>query len=211
MTEIGRRQRRKTLTDRMVVALPKKATRYICADPDLRGHYVRIMPTGANVYAAVARDPYGKQIWATLGSADVLTIEEARELARTAIRRIKEGKPAFEPPPVKPDSVEDVARNWIERHVEKNKLRTAVEIKRIIETHILPAWANRPFADIRRGDIAKLLDHVEDRHGAWTADAVLTVLRQIASWFATRHDDYVPPFVKNMSAFRRTRVNAHAY
>lgn len=205
MTEIVRRQRRKTLTDKMVAALPKRAQRYTHADPELRGHYVRVMPSGANVYAAVARDPYSKQIWATIGSADVLSIEQAREKARITIGRIKAGLPAFEPPPVRTDSVEDVAGNWLERHVEKNQLRTAAEIRRLVQIHILPAWADRPFADIRRTDIANLLDGIEDRHGAWTADAVLTVLRQIASWFATRNDDYVPPFVKRMK-----RVPAHA-
>jgi integrase len=200
-----RRRRRKALTDKMVAALPKKAQRYTYADPEQRGHYVRVMPSGANVYAAVARDPYSKQIWATIGGADVLSIQQARERARIAIGRIKAGLPAFEPPPVRIDSVEAVAGNWLERHVEKNQLRTAAEIRRLVQTHILPAWADRSFADIRRTDIANLLDRIEDRHGAWTADAVLTVLRQIASWFATRNDNYVPPFVKNMK-----RVPAHA-
>jgi integrase len=39
---------------------------------------------------------------------------------------------------------------------------------------------------------------VEDAHGPWIADAVLSTLRAVASWYATRHDTYVPPFTKNM-------------
>ena len=42
------------------------------------------------------------------------------------------------------------------------------------------------------------LDAVEDKHGPWVADQVLAVLGSVASWFATRNDDYVPPFVKGM-------------
>ena len=56
-----RRQRRKTLNDNMVAALPRRAKRYVMADPDQRGLYIRVVPKGPNVYAAVARDPYGKQ------------------------------------------------------------------------------------------------------------------------------------------------------
>ena len=54
--------RRRGLSDRQVAALRKKAKRYIVPDPELRGHYVRVMPQGANVFCAVARDPYRKQI-----------------------------------------------------------------------------------------------------------------------------------------------------
>ena len=38
------------------------------ADPEQRGLYLRIPPEGPIVFAAVARDPYGKQVWATLGT-----------------------------------------------------------------------------------------------------------------------------------------------
>src|SRR5262245_45832774 len=110
--------RRRGLSDRQVAALPKQVRRYIVPDPELRGHYVRVMPTGPNTFVAVARDGFGKQIWATLGSSDVLTIEEARERARTAIKRVKAGQSPFETPPTKPDSFEAVATNWLRRHVE---------------------------------------------------------------------------------------------
>ena len=103
MSEPVRRQRRKTLTDKMVVALPRTRKRYIRADPELRGHYVRVPPQGPAVFAAVARYQ-GRQVWATLGTSDVLAISEARDKAREAIGRIKEGLSAFEPPPVQPDS-----------------------------------------------------------------------------------------------------------
>ena len=57
----------------------------------------------------------------------------------------------------------------------------------------------------------RLLDSVEDVSGAWVADSVLAALRSVASWYATRHDNYAPPFVKNMrrvpaSARSRSRI-----
>jgi integrase len=198
MSEPKRRQRRKVLTDKMVAALSRKRNRYILADPEQRGHYVRVPPQGPCVFAAVARSPYGKQVWATLGTADVLAIEQAREAAREAIKRIKQGLPAFAPPPVKPDTVADVCTGWLKRHVEAKQLRTSGEQRRILEKYVLPHWRDRPFMEIKRSDVAALLDHVEDRHGAWTADAVLTVLRSVASWHSARDDGYVPPFTKGM-------------
>jgi hypothetical protein len=198
MSEPKRRERRKILTDRMVAALPRKRKRYTVSAPELRGHYVRVPPQGPCVFAAVARSPLGKQVWATLGTADVLTIERARDKARQAIKRIKEGLSALEPPPVQPDTVADVAATWLRRHVEAKGLRTGDEMRRILDRYVLPHWAGRSFADIRRSDIAVLLDSIEDKHGAWVGDSVLAVLRAMASWFATRHDDYTPPFVRGM-------------
>jgi integrase len=200
------RQRRRGLTDKMVGTLPRRAKRYILTDPEMRGHYVRVPPHGPVVFAAVARDPYGRQIWATVGSGAELTIDQARERAREAIRRIKEGKPAFEPPPVKPESVAMVVDNWIRRHVDKNKLRTADEIRRIIERYVLPYWADRNFVELKRSDIAALLDVIEDKHGARTADVVLATLRSIASWVQSRDDSYTPPFARGM---RRVSKQQH--
>jgi integrase len=193
-----RRQRRPSLTDKQVAALPKKRKRYVLPDPEQRGHYVRVMPDGANVYCAVARDPYAKQIWHTIGSADVLKIEEARQRAREAIKRVREGKPAVEPPPVKPDTFKAVAESWRKRHVIADGLRSAGEIERVLEKYVYPHWAERDFVGIKRSDITSLLDLVEDNHGSPQADAVLAIVRTIANWQAGRVDDYVSPVVRGM-------------
>ena len=77
---------RKTLTDRGVEKLEiKRGKAYAQPDPELTGHYVRVQPTGAKSFAVAARDPSGKQKWATIGAADVLSIEDARKQARVAI------------------------------------------------------------------------------------------------------------------------------
>src|SRR5262245_60726810 len=120
---------RKTLTDKGVESLKPRASRYAFPDPELRGHYVRVQPSGAKSFATVARDPSGKQVWSTIGPVDVLTIDAAREQAREAIRRVRDGLPAFAAPPTKPDSFKDVAENWFRRHVVKNRLRSEREIK----------------------------------------------------------------------------------
>ena len=204
------RQRRRTLTDRQVQMLPRTRKRYVVSDPEQRGMYVRV-PTGPCVYCAVARDPYHRQVWATLGSSDVVTIEEARDQARTAIKRIKAGLPPFEAPPVQPDAFQSVAENWLKRHVVAKGLRSRPQIERLLRKLVYPHWANRDFAGLRRSDVAALLDHIQDGHGARQADLVLAIVRGIANWHSARDDSYLSPFVGGMrrvdpKAGRRSRI-----
>jgi integrase len=200
-----RRARRPILTDNMVADLLRKPGFH--PDPELPKHGIRVRQPGAGAYYIVTRDPQRDQRWVKIGSTAEMEIEEARDKARTVIKRIEAGLSPREAPPVQPDTVADVVENFLKRHVEKNGLRTAGEVERILRTYVLPRWADRPFAALKRSDIAKLLDDIEDKHGPWTADAVLAQLRSVASWFASRNDDYVLPFVRGM---RRTPQHARA-
>ena len=198
---------RRRLTDQGVSNLKPRAARYAMPDPELVGHYVMVQPTGVKTFKAVARDPFGKQVWATLGRADHVKIEAARELAREAIRRIRAGKVAVEPPAPAPDSFATVSANWFKRHVEAKALRTRDEIERCLRVYVLPHWGARPFAEIKRRDLAQLLDHVEDHHGARMADAVLATVSSLMRWQAARSDDYVVPVAPGM---RRTSTKERA-
>ncbi len=202
--------RRKSLTDLMVAKLKPGPKRVTLPDPEFVGHYVRITPAGAKSYVAVAREPYAKkQVWATIGSTDHYSIDEARDLAREAIKRIKAGLPAFEPPPVKPDSFKAVAENYVERHVKANRLRSQIQIERILEKYVYPVWGDREFESIRRSDVAALLDMVQDAHGPRQADYVLAIVRGIMRWYASRSDDYLVPIGPRMGrADPKTRKRA---
>jgi integrase len=186
---------RKSLSDKGVAALKARAKRYAVSDPELRGLWLRVQPSGSKSYWAVARDPDGKQVAAHLGGVDTMPIAEARGLARDVLTRLRAGLPAHEP---KAESFGAVVAHWRQRHVEAKGLRSAPEIVRFLDTHILPAWGARPFTAIRRSDVVALLDRVEDRHGARAADYTLNVTRAVMNWFATRSDDYVPPIVRGM-------------
>jgi len=194
----------RTLSDKGVAALKPRPNRYVKPDPQLLGHYVRVMPSGAKSFVTVARTPSGKQVWTTIGAADALGIEDARERAREAINRVRGGLPAI---PAQAATVGDVAASWCKRHVEANGLRTARNIGRLLDKHVLPAWRDREFTGIRRSDITGLLDKVEDGHGARQADVVLTIIRSLCNWYAARHDDYAVPVVR---AMKRQSATAQA-
>jgi integrase len=196
-----RQPRRRNLTAKQVTALPRKRQRYTMADPQQQGFYLRVPPQGPITFVVAERNPHGRKVWAKIGSTADMDIDEARDRARTVIRRLKDGLPAFEPTPEQPASYRAVAEKWLELHVGKEGLRSHAGIKWLLSKFVLPFWENREFVSIRRRDINDLLDNIA-MDSAWNADHVLAIIRKIANWHATRDDDYVSPFVVGM---RRTR------
>ena len=186
----------RNLTDKGVAALKAQAKAYSIPDPQLPGHMVRVQPTGNKSFVAVMRDLRGKQIWTTIGSTALLTVEEARQQAREVIKRIKAGKDK-----AGPQSFETVAKDWLRRHVDAKGLRDAYEIRRVLKKHIMPEWGGRDFESIRRGDVTQLLDQVEDKSGARTADKVLEITSGICRFYEKRKDDYSSPIVKGMKRY----------
>jgi len=50
-----------------------------------------------------------------------------------------------------------------------------------------------------RSEIVKLLDKIEDEHGAGMADNTLAHVRKIMNWHATRTDNFRSPIVRGMA------------
>ena len=100
-----------------------------------------------------------------------------------------------------------VANEWVKRHVEARGLISATDVKGYLSRTLIPAWGGREFTSLRRSDVAKLLDDVEDNNGVVSADRTLAVIRGICNWYATRHDDYSSPVIRGM---RRTNPKARA-
>jgi integrase len=98
-----------------------------------------------------------------------------------------------------------VADEFLKRHVA-GKLRTEPEIRRILDVYVKPRWADRPFAEIKRGDVRDLLDRIEDNHGPRQADMVLAILRKLMNWYQAGHDDYSSPIVSGMA---RSKPSEH--
>jgi hypothetical protein len=83
---------RRTMTDRGVAALRPRAKRYAEPDPELRGHWIRIEPSGSKSFWVITRDPQGKQKWDRVGPAD-MGIAAARGRARPMLQRVRDGLP----------------------------------------------------------------------------------------------------------------------
>ena len=189
---------RKTLSDRGVAALKPRAGRYAHPDPEMPGHYIRVTPNGVKTFAAVTIGADRKQHWITIAKAGTISIDDARAKAREAVKRVRAGLPAFETPPDAPETFRQVAQRWLDRQVGAKGFRSEYKITRILNVHVLPRLGDRPVVGIRRSDIAALMDHVEDNHGARQADAALDVIRSCMYWHAARVDDFSSPLTRNM-------------
>ena len=186
--------KRRHLTDEQIRKLPRKTKRYTLADPELIGHYLRVPPRKSKApitFVAVARHE-GRQVWTTLGTADTMRLAQARDAAR----RIRSGSAAGA-------TVAGVAKEWLERRVRG--LRTARERERIVDVYIVPHLGSRPMADVRRDDLTRMLDRIEDESGAAMSDAVLKAFSAIARWHHQRDEDYRPPLTKGMHRVKDRR------
>jgi integrase len=186
------------MTDKGVAKLKRRRKRYAKPDPELRGHWIRVQPSGTKSFWTVGRDPRQKQVWTFVGPCDAMTIEEARAKARGILNRVRAGLPAIE---AKGETFDTVIADWRKRYVEGKKLRTGDKMLSLINRHISTELRSRVFTEIHREDVTALLDKVQDENGAPVADKVLTVIGSIMSWYATRHRNYVPCLVRGM---RRT-------
>ena len=196
---------RKSLTDKGIRSLKPRAKAYAKPDPEMRGHWVRIWPSGTKSFYAVTRNPGGKQIWT---KTEATLIANSREEARGIIERVRAGLPPREP---KDSAFGTIVENWRARHLVANGVRSAKEINRLLDRYILPLWRYRELIKIRKSDISTLLDQIADGHGAHTADACLTVMHNLMVWYSARHDSYAPPIIKGLrrtlpSQIARTRV-----
>jgi integrase len=183
------------MSDAGVAALKPRATRYTKPDPELRGHWIRVQPSGSKSFWAVTRNPDGKQVWTYIGPADAMTIAAARERAREILTRVRAGLPAVA---ARGETLGTVIDNWLKRHVDAKELRSRDKIIDLLDRHVGPELRAKEFITLRRSEIAALLDEIEDDHGAPQADLVLSIIRRVMFWYASRTDDYVPPLVKGM-------------
>jgi integrase len=191
------------MTDLGVAALKPRPKAYTKSDPELRGMWIRVAPSGTKSFVAITRDPSGKQRWVTIGPTDAMGIEAAREHARAILTRVRAGLPAIEP---RGETFGAVLDNWFKRHIEAGGRRSRDKVADLIRLHITPEFRAKDLATLRRSDITALLDQVEDRSSALQADHVLTFVRAALNWHAAR-TDYTPPLSRGM---RRTSTKERA-
>jgi integrase len=105
----------------------------------------------------------------------------------------------------KPDTLRDICEEWLGR--EAAGLRTGEARKATLVNHVYPALGDRPIEDIRRNEIARMLDAIQDTAGPSAADMALAAVRRVFNWYATRNDDFRSPIVRGMA---RTKPHERA-
>jgi integrase len=191
---------KKILTNRAIQAFkPAPAgKRLLVWDAQVPGLGVRVTDTGQKTFVLVTRYP-GDQHPSprALGSYGVMTLEAARTKGREWLGLIGNGvDPKVQKAAQEANTLQAVAEAYLRR---ESRLRSIGQRRAILDRLILPKFGTRLIEDIRRVDIAALLDRIEDASGPAMAQQTLAVLRRLFSWHAGRSDDFRSPIVRGMS------------
>jgi integrase len=131
------------------------------------------------------------------------SLAKARKQAKSVLGSVAEGRdPVVEKRHKKAEeanTLKAVAEEYLRREEQKKELRSIGERRRIFERNIYPKLGSRQIDSIRRSEIVRLLDRIEDDSGASMADHVLAVLRRLMSWHASRSDDFRSPITRGMA------------
>jgi integrase len=171
--------------------------------------YVIVQPTGRRRFALRYRFN-GRSRKLTLGAG--LSLAAARKAATDAALEIDRGidpsdarKAVRAKAAAVADTLQAICVQYLAR--EGDKLRTRRQRELLLARCVYPILGERPIGGIRRGEIVRLLDKIEDERGSRSADATLTILRRVFNWHAVRDDGFVPPVIRGMS---RHSTAAHA-
>src|SRR5262249_3722394 len=80
-----------------------------------------------------------------------------------------------------------------------SRLRSRGTQESVLNRLVYPIIGARPITEIRRTEIIRLLDRIEDENGPVQADRTLGMIRKIMNWHASRSDEFPPPVVRGMA------------
>jgi integrase len=145
---------------------------------------------------------------------DGLTLTDARKEARSIQGAVaKGGDPLGDKQEAKraakravTGTLRAVTEEYFKR--EGDKLRSIDQRRKAFDRLIFPRLGDRDIASIKRSEIVRLLDTIQDENGPRMAHLVLAYLSKLMNWHAGRDDDFVSPIVRGMGrvkASERTR------
>ena len=188
------------ITDLGIKNLKGRAQRYEQRAGD--NLYVVVQPNGHRSYAVRYRFA-GKSRKLTLPGGIGLAV--ARREAANALYQVEQGTdPGVARVQQKQaqrladrDTFAAIAAEYFRR--EGRGLRSVKRRQRTIDRLVVPVIGNRPIGAIKRSELVRLLDQVEENNGPSMADDVLAFLRKIMNWHATRSDDFRSPIIRGMA------------
>lgn len=203
------------LTKTAVNALQPSAKRFKVFDERINGFGVRVTRS-SKVFFFFYRFPRGRagtNKTYTIGKLGDVTVDQAREHAEILLGDYKKG---IDPMARLQDqrrearaarevvTVEAVTQDFVARYAKRN--RSWRETERILKKYVNPILGKMPIGDVRRSDVNKVLDHVEDHHGKVMANGVLAQLRKCFAWYATRNDDFASPVIRGMNRISPSKI-----
>ena len=169
------------LTKTIVEKAPtKRQSDYFIWDTKLPGFGLRVYPSGIRKYVVQYRARDNRQRRAVIGPHGVLTVENARDIARQMLAAVKQGSdPAAERKSAREaPTVRDLSRDYLDRHAVPNKRPSSVaDDEAMLSRVILPKLGAVKVAAVGRPDIEKL--HNRLRRTPYMANRLLALLSKM--------------------------------
>ena len=181
--------------------------RSIYWDSDLAGFGLMVTANGAKSFVVQYRNDKRQSRRMTI-SAD-LKLGEARKEAKAIMGRIARNYDPLDERRQKEAAAEDTLRAICDSYFKRvgKNLRTVAERQRALTKLVYPILGAKPINEVRRSEVSKLLDRIEDNNGPVMADRTLAYLRCVFVWHAKRDDNFRSPLVPGMT---RTKASERA-
>jgi integrase len=131
----------------------------------------------------------------------ILSLKEARDQAHEILSQVAKGDdPAGakrKARAAKVDTFGAIAESYL--RIGAKNLRSAALYRRTLERLVLPEFQDKPIGEIRRSNVASLLDAIVEENGVVMADLTLAIIRRVFTWHAAREDHFVSPLTKGMA------------
>jgi integrase len=158
-----------------------------------RGFGVRVTAAGARAFVLNYR-LRGREHRFTIGSWPDWSVLKAVREARNLRQRVDRGEnPLTDRAPLPTiKTVSNILDDYVARYV-RNKdrpLRSAAHIESAFSRLVKPRLGKVGIYELRRSQIAEILDWIEDQAGPVMADRTRAYLRKALSWYAERDDQF---------------------
>ena len=186
-------------TDRNIKALKPRDKRYDVFEDGRKGFGIRVSPTGGKSWIFVYRRN-GKLSRVTIGNYPEINLADAHtEHARLRAILNKGRDPAsvvqtLKHEQIRAPTVEQLVHVYLERHA-KVKKRSWQEDERILMKDVVSRWGRCKAEDIKRRDIAALMDDIMDRGSPIAANRTLACVRKMFNYAVERSVLDVSPCV----------------
>jgi integrase len=189
---------RQNLTDRFINSRkPAPAgQRHEYGDAIVPGLALRVTDRGHKSYVLVTRYPSNPKnpTRRALGEVGAITLDEARQKARSWLGLIEKGiDPKAEETRKRAEGQRRqvntfalVAAEFLERHAAG--LKKSTEAKRIIEGEFVKRWGSRPITDIMPEEVAVAIRAIVRRGSPYQAHNALGYVRRLFNWTIGTHE-----------------------
>jgi len=133
--------------------------------------------------------------------ANVQSLAAARQQAKVLLGEVAKGGDPLttrrKEAAASTSTLRAIAEEYLRR--EGKGLRSAGQRAAMLERLVYPTLGSRQIGEIRRSDLVRLLDRIEDERGPVMADRALATIRRLMNWHASRDDDFRSPVVRGMA------------